>query len=254
MARILGIHGIAQQFKGGPELTHPWWLAARGGLEAAGSWEAADNLAETDMRVFLFGDPFCPSGAMPVGGAPLTAADINPGPERELLPTLYRKALKREPLLGPTEDSLGVGRVAVQVMLDRLLRSQIFAGIAQRALIGYLKQVTAFLARLREDYSEISASEAELQRAVKVLVDFDAPHSAEALEASPAIQSAVPRQAAVVNKLDLMKAADSPWAACNDLISTALKVAEGFVLSWRKTQRIAGRKQSPIPRASNSFG
>lgn len=30
-------------------------------------------------------------------------------------------------------------------MLDRLLRSRIFAGVAQRALIGDLKQVTAFL-------------------------------------------------------------------------------------------------------------
>jgi hypothetical protein len=39
------------------------------------------------------------------------------------------------------------------------------------------------VARLREDFADISASEAELQRAVKVLADFDAPHRAGVLEA-----------------------------------------------------------------------
>ena len=40
---------------------------------------------------------------------------------------------------------MGPGRAAVQVMLDRLARSGTFARIAQRAFIGNLKQVTAFL-------------------------------------------------------------------------------------------------------------
>lgn len=40
---------------------------------------------------------------------------------------------------------MGPGRAAVQVMLERLLRSSTFARAAQRAFVGNLKQVTAFL-------------------------------------------------------------------------------------------------------------
>ena len=37
--------------------------------------------------------------------------------------------------------------MAIQVMLERLLRSRTFAKVARRGFIGNLKQVTAFLAR-----------------------------------------------------------------------------------------------------------
>lgn len=143
--RILGIHGISQQFESGPELTQPWWLAVRGGLEAAGFRETADNLSLADIRVVFFGDLFRPDGAMAVGGPLFTSADITSGPERELLEKWYMAAVKLDPSLGPPDGALGPGRVAVQVMLERLMRSRIFAGVAQRAFIGDLKQVTAFL-------------------------------------------------------------------------------------------------------------
>ena len=48
--------------------------------------------------------------------------------------------------MGRPPEALGPGRVAVQVMLDRLLRSRSLARVATRGLIGNLKQVTAFLA------------------------------------------------------------------------------------------------------------
>lgn len=146
MPRILGIHGIAQQYKSGPELTGPWWLGLRGGLEAAEAREAADNLTESDVRVAFFGDLFRPAGVMAGGGPPYTAADVTPGPERDLLEQWYFEAVAREPALAPPEGSMEAGRAAVQVMLDRLLRSRTFAGVAQRALVGDLKQVNAFLA------------------------------------------------------------------------------------------------------------
>ena len=34
MARVLGVHGIGQQYQSGPELTGGWWKALRGGLDA----------------------------------------------------------------------------------------------------------------------------------------------------------------------------------------------------------------------------
>lgn len=40
---------------------------------------------------------------------------------------------------------MGLGRAAVQIMLDRLARSATFAQIGQRVFIGNLKQVIAFL-------------------------------------------------------------------------------------------------------------
>jgi hypothetical protein len=110
-----------------------------------------------------------------------------------------------------------------------------------------------FVARLRETLPDISVAEAELHRAVKVLVDFDAPHSAEVLEPSIAIRSALNEQAAAVNEGDSAKAAESCWAMCNKLITAALDMAEGMDLSWKETRRIAGRKQSPLMRASEKL-
>jgi hypothetical protein len=40
---------------------------------------------------------------------------------------------------------MGAGRVAAQVILERLLRSRTFARVVQRGFIGSLKQVTMFL-------------------------------------------------------------------------------------------------------------
>jgi hypothetical protein len=147
MPRVLGVHGIGQQYRSGPELTRGWWDALRGGLEVAGFRPAADNLAETEVRVAFFGDLFRPKGALAGGEPPYTPADVQPGPERDLLETWYAAALEQDPSLGPPEGALGPGRVAAQAMVERLLRSPTFARVAQRAFIGNLKQVTAFLTK-----------------------------------------------------------------------------------------------------------
>jgi hypothetical protein len=61
-AAIVGVHGIAQQFKGGYQLGSVWFDALRGGLAAAGFRATADGLAETNLRVAFFGDLFRPEG------------------------------------------------------------------------------------------------------------------------------------------------------------------------------------------------
>jgi hypothetical protein len=159
MPRVLGVHGIAQQYRSGPELTRGWLDALRGGLEVAGFRATADGLAETDVRVAFFGDLFRPQGAMAGGEPPYTPADVKSGPERDLLENWYAAAVQQDPSLGPPEGALGGGRVAAQAMLHRLLRSRTFAGVAQRGFIGNLKQVTAFLATS-------DAKERALQRVV----------------------------------------------------------------------------------------
>jgi hypothetical protein len=146
MPRVLGVHGIAQQYRSGPELTREWLAALRGGLEVAGFRATADGLAETDVRVAFFGDLFRPKGALAGGEPPYTPGDVEPGLERDLLEAWYGAAVEHDPSLGRPPGAMGPGRVAAQAMLERLLRSRTFAGVAQRGFIGNLKQVTAFLA------------------------------------------------------------------------------------------------------------
>jgi hypothetical protein len=64
MPRVLGVHGIGQQYRSAPELTRGWWEALRGGLEVAGFRATADGLAQADVRVAFFGDLFRPQGAL----------------------------------------------------------------------------------------------------------------------------------------------------------------------------------------------
>jgi len=146
MAEIVGVHGIAQQFTGGFELQSAWLAALRDGLAAAGHRARAKAITDKDLRVAFFGDLFRPPGAMAAQDPPYSPADIQPGPERDLLAEFYRAAVADEPALGPPAGAMASGSVAVQVMAERLLRSRTFAGVAQRALIGSLKQVTRFLA------------------------------------------------------------------------------------------------------------
>jgi hypothetical protein len=145
MAAIVGIHGIAQQFRGGYQLGTVWFDALRDGLVAAGYRVAADALAAGDLRVAYFGDLFRPTGAMAAQEPPYAAEDVHPGLERDLLAEWYRAAVVQDPSLGPPPGAMGPGKAAAQVMLAQLARSATFARIAQRALIGNLKQVTTFL-------------------------------------------------------------------------------------------------------------
>jgi len=145
VAVVVGIHGIAQQFTGGFQLTSVWYDALRDGLASAGYRATADNLAADEVRVAFFGDLFRPPGALGVGDPPFSPADIQPGLERDLLTEFYRAAVAQDSSLGPPEGAMGLGRETAQVMMARLLRSHTFAKVIQRGLIGNLKQASRFL-------------------------------------------------------------------------------------------------------------
>jgi hypothetical protein len=146
MPRVVGVHGIAQQFKGGYQLGTAWFDAMRDGLVAAGYRRSAGSLTPADVRVAFFGDLFRPNEALAGDEPPYTAADVKPGPERDLLAEFYQAAVEQDPSLGTPPDAMGPGKLAGQAMLERLLHSRTFARVAQRGFIGNLKQVTAFLA------------------------------------------------------------------------------------------------------------
>lgn len=145
MAAIVGIHGIGQQFKGRYSLQSVWFNAVRDGLVSAGHEARAEKLSDSDLRVAFFGDLFRPGGSMGPG-YPYSAADLRPGLETDLLAELYQAAMEREqgPRPGPSRD-MGPGRVPAQIMVERLLRTKTFAGLAQHAFVGALKQVAEFL-------------------------------------------------------------------------------------------------------------
>jgi hypothetical protein len=146
MPKIVGIHGIAQQYKGENELRAEWLPALKDGLTVAGRSDAADAIGDGELRVSFFGNLFRPRAPMGAEFPPSTAADLTSGEEIELLTELYDEAVALEPALGPPTGALGSVRVGVQVMAERLLRSRTFARlISERALVGNLKQVTQFL-------------------------------------------------------------------------------------------------------------
>jgi hypothetical protein len=172
VAVVVGVHGIAQQYRGGAALGSVWFDAMRDGLMAAGRRATADAMAPGDLRVAFFGDLFRPAGAMAgqQQGPPYTAADVAQGLERELLTEWYRAAVGQDPSLGPPDGAMAPGRVAVQVMVERLLRSTTFAGVARRALIGNLKQVSRFLADAIVKEQVLARVAAEVGEDTRVLI------------------------------------------------------------------------------------
>ncbi|WP_029112827.1 hypothetical protein [Mycobacterium sp. URHB0044] len=174
MARINGIHGIAQQFRGPNSLREVWFPALTDGLIVSGQRDIAAKLDVDDLAVSFYGDLFRPKAALGAEYPPYKPKDLSSPDEREFLEALYDSASAEDPELLPPEGALGPGRDAVkkigeyppvQVMIERVLRSKTFAGaIPQRAFIGDLKQVIRFLtdeevkgkvlARVDEEMSE----------------------------------------------------------------------------------------------------
>lgn len=170
MPQILGIHGIAQQFNGGPKLTNLWWLAMRGGLETAGYRAMADALDATDVRVVFYGDLFRPSGTKAGGGPPYTVDHIESGPERELLEEWYGEAVAQASATRSGEVTKGPASATKQMMLNLLLQSPTLAGVAERAFVGDLKQVTAFLANPDVKNQVLKRTAAEVTSDTKVVI------------------------------------------------------------------------------------
>lgn len=146
MPEIVGIHGIAQQYRGPYQLADVWLAGIRDGLFAAGHDDTARALSPKDVGVAFFGDLFRPPGTMAATDPPYTALDIRPGLEQDLLTALYAAAVAGDPALAEPPGAMSASAVSVQFMLSRLARSKTFARVAQRAFIKDLKQVTAFLA------------------------------------------------------------------------------------------------------------
>ena len=81
MARIVGIHGIAQQVRGPEVLRAAWAPALRDGVTLSG----AEPPDEDDLEIAFYGDLFRGKGGKAAGSPPYTAVDLEEGFERDLL-------------------------------------------------------------------------------------------------------------------------------------------------------------------------
>ena len=142
MARVVGVHGIAQQVKGESVLHADWFPPMRDGVQFAGG-----DLAADDLRCVSYGQFFRPAGR-PLSSdvPPLTADDVTEGFEQELLTAWWAEAARvDEGVIAPDARSLARSPRSVQAALRALSGSRFFSGLALRAMVFDLRQVRRYL-------------------------------------------------------------------------------------------------------------
>ena len=142
MARIVGIHGIAQQMRGPEVLRARWAPALRDGVALSG----AEPPDEADLEIAFYGDLFRPSDGKAVGSPWYVATDVEEGFERELLEAWWAEAAASDDAVpGPDATTKLRTPKTAQRALNALSQSRFFAGLTERLIIGFIKQVHAYL-------------------------------------------------------------------------------------------------------------
>jgi hypothetical protein len=142
MPLIVGIHGIAQQVRGPEVLRATWMPALRDGLTLSG----AEPPDETDLEMAFYGDLFRAPGGKAVGGPTYVATDVQEGFEQELLEAWWtRAAASDDGVPGPDAATKVRTPKMTQRALNALSQSHFFAGLTERLIIGFIKQVHAYL-------------------------------------------------------------------------------------------------------------
>lgn len=152
MAQVVAVHGIGQQMLGEEVLLSGWLPALRDGVRRA----EGPLIADASVAMAFYGDLFRPAGEMLAVGDPrFTEADVAEGLERELLLAWWAEAARTdESVVAPdAADTLARTPGSVQAGLRALSLSKFFSGVALRAMVFDLKQVSAYLTddAVRED-------------------------------------------------------------------------------------------------------
>jgi hypothetical protein len=148
VARVVGVHGIAQQHKGEDVLLDEWLPALHDGLRRAGpiGATALDSLRDGDVCCAFYGDLFREPGRALAVGDPWLSAEDATDVDAELLLAWWQGAADSDPaVVGPDERALAATPRTVQAALRALSRSRFFAGIADRALLFDLAQVRRYV-------------------------------------------------------------------------------------------------------------
>lgn len=137
MPRIVGVHGIAQQYEGEATLKNQWFPAISDGL---GRNDV--QIDESDFSCCFYGDLFRPSGTKSGNIPPLVASDLD-AYESELASCLNQElCCKTSRQLAQTKARTPS---VIQDTLRQLSRSKFFAGCAEHLLIWNLRQVRLYM-------------------------------------------------------------------------------------------------------------
>lgn len=142
MPLIIGVHGVGQQYKGKHTLQREWLPSLLDGLSRVNE-RLSDN---DDLACAFYGDLFRRKGTKAHSDPLYDATDVEDEWEKALLLAWWRHAGKIElHVPGPDyESKLRTPRI-VQRALNALSNSRFFEGIAERSLIGDLKQVYSYI-------------------------------------------------------------------------------------------------------------
>jgi pimeloyl-ACP methyl ester carboxylesterase len=142
MARVVGIHGIAQQLKGESVLHAEWYPSMADGVRRAGG-----TLAPEDLRCVSYGQFFRPAGRpLSTGAPPLSEADVDEGFDASLLALWWAEAARVDDgVIAPDARTLARTPRSVQAALRALSGSRFFAGLALSAMVFDLHQVRRYL-------------------------------------------------------------------------------------------------------------
>jgi hypothetical protein len=138
MVRVVGIHGIAQEYRGPNTLKADWISALQDGMTIA----RADQPDQDDLDMVFYGELFRPAGSKAAVIPPYTAADVADGFEKDLLEVLRLGVMGSSDPGATTKARVPAG---VQKALYFLSQSPFFAGMTERFIIGLIKQVHAYL-------------------------------------------------------------------------------------------------------------
>jgi hypothetical protein len=167
MAKIVAVHGIAQQVKGGETLATTWLPALRDGLKRAG----ARRVNNEEFVCAFYGDLFRKKGTKAASVPPLTSKDVTSDTEKELLALWWKEAARVDSMVaGPDAKTRARTPKLVQRALNNLSKVRFFAGLAERALIWDLKQVVAYLTDASMHEQILSRVFAELGPDTRVVI------------------------------------------------------------------------------------
>ena len=140
MARIVVVHGVGQQLEGEHTLHARLFPALRDGMRAGGA-----DVKPNDVEFPCYGQLFRPAAEVLSSEPWLDAADVGADFEQELLLAWWsRAAATYREVIPPEEEALARAPKWSQRALSALSRSRFFAGLADRAMIGDLRQVRSY--------------------------------------------------------------------------------------------------------------
>lgn len=142
MARIVCVHGIAQELESRESLLANWAPSVRGGVSNAGG-----HIEESDIDMAFYGVIFRPSGGKGSADAAITIPNYKPGDvddplEMELLGEMFDSV---ETTDADLDQQKGVGARTVNRMLQVVSAVPYFGRKSQSLVVWFLKQVRRYL-------------------------------------------------------------------------------------------------------------